>query len=327
MSKQIFEERSTVQRLKSEGAQELLSSLRGGVEYIQYRKDWDYYAQNRTQSEAPLQIILVTTTHCNLSCKMCSRNQLNSYAEEHMSMNIVNAIAEQAKELNVKSIWLTGGETLIHPEVSAMMRKLSEVGALDYWLVTNGIELTHDISEMLIDIPLTWISVSLDAATEETYKEIRGSDLSMVEKNIHTFLKLREKKKSELPLLRVSFVEMKENLHEKQTFIDKWEDVADIIDFQTLIKYKEDEVDGILDKKKKHPCGNAFRLLTVRPDGEILPCAYSRKDRTGRRSYVLSTTLKEYWNGAGYKEFLKQIQIENYSDDCKRCLKSFQSYS
>jgi MoaA/NifB/PqqE/SkfB family radical SAM enzyme len=113
--------------------------------------------------------------------------------------------------LKIPSVWLSGGEPLTHPDICRILNVFGATKPLDYWMVTNGILLNDRVIETIMNCGLTWLSVSIDAANSETYKKIRGGDLDTVQKNIETFTCMRNRSKSRLPFLRVTFVCMADN--------------------------------------------------------------------------------------------------------------------
>ena len=74
--------------------------------------------------------------------------------------------------------------------------------------------------------------------------------LEMLEKNILNFIKLRKNK--QLPLVRTSFVALKENIHEIDMFINKWKPIVDYVDVQKNVVpyFKFDEMKQ-LEKKQR----------------------------------------------------------------------------
>ena len=86
---------------------------------------------------------------------------------------------------------------------------------------------------------MTRIQISIDATTQETYDKVRpGGNYDKIIKNVHNFIKLREKLKNNLPLVRVNFVKTELNHRELNDFINLWKDKVDMIGIQEFVKRK-----------------------------------------------------------------------------------------
>lgn len=317
----ITENRGSVQRLITSDCEAYLLQRKGAL-YREYRKNWD--RDEKTQFPHPMQLNIALTSFCNLHCKMCYRSFFESKTREFMSMELVDQIAEEAKALGVESIWLgASSECLLHPNIIEVLEKFARVGTLDYWLATNGTLLNEKISEKIVELPVTWLTISLDAATPQTYKSIRGGNLDVVEQNISTFLKIREAKNSRLPFLRVSFVDMEENHGELEPFKRKWENVADKIDIQTLVDFSKDIADAPIDEK--FDCRDPRRLVDIKHDGEIMPCCNAAYKNCGRRFYLRDMSIQQFWESDFHEKLVESVGKKQYGPCCMECVRRHRS--
>ena len=190
------------------------------------------------------------------------------------------------------------------------------------FIITNGLKLTDDIINTIIDLQYERLYISLDAATPETYKKIRGHDLCKIEKNINNLISARNNSNSKLPLIRTSFVVMKDNYKERELFLEKWQNVVDIVDFQKYVDYIPTEQRSADIPNIPYPCPDPFRTLTIRANGDILPCCTSYGE-----SFVLgnlsTTTLQEAFNSEKMKELRKNILSGNMPIPCRYCSQNF----
>ena len=129
MEKRLDESRRIV-RNSSQVAQEYLASLKGDA-YVQYRKDWTYYGSNQIVPPNPLQINIEVTAACNLCCKMCFRNYPFHTRKGQLSLEEIEIIAQQAKELHIPSVWISGGEPTLHRSNSRHAWSSQTAGFLD----------------------------------------------------------------------------------------------------------------------------------------------------------------------------------------------------
>ena len=322
MSKE-FEDRTNINRYLGKAADRKLTKLKG-VEFAEYRKVFETARQEKVRTSLPIEVSLGLTSYCNLLCKMCYRNYIPDQGKQYMPFEMVEEIVKQCQDMNIMSLWVGSfTEATLHPEIVKIIRKCGEVGAMDYWFTTNGTMLTEEVARAMVESGVTKLHVSLDAATPETYMKIRGGQLERVERNIESFLKIRDELKSELPLLRVTMVGQEDNKNEIDMFVDKWTDKADIVDVQKLTNYsilQEENLDRESYKHTFFDCYYPFYQLSVTFDGRIWPCPCPVFD-SGHPVYLKDISLKEYWNSQEMQEIVNAIKTkQNYYECCLRCL-------
>ena len=296
---------------------------RYGDAYVNYRNERDNAFRNQKLADTPIQLIISLTSWCNLSCQMCIFKESNSVSKEYMSLELVDKIVSEAKQMKVQSFFLGScSEMLLHPHIEDVIRRFGKVGVFDYWIITNGTLLNDSISQAMIDSGVTVLGVSLDAATNETYKNIRGGNLENVINKIYEFVELREKQNKSLPRLRVCFVEMDHNKHEKEAFIDAWENIADIIDFQSNIECTKKQItlDSIF--KKRYVCGYPFATLQIGHDGQLQPCCAEAFDPPGhyKQYNANSMSIYDYWHSSEMTKLRESLISHDYLSCCAACV-------
>ena len=117
------------------------------------------------------------TDHCNLNCIYCSpgsvphlpRSKILSYEE-------IQRVVQVAASTGIKKVRITGGEPLLRPDLSTLVRMLSQIeGIDDVSLTSNGILLSKYAVE-LKEAGLKRVNVSLDTLKEDRFKHITGQD-------------------------------------------------------------------------------------------------------------------------------------------------------
>jgi radical SAM protein with 4Fe4S-binding SPASM domain len=316
------DESNRISRLSTKEAQEYLKKIKGKA-YEEYRKDWEKCGRTQIGLGYPLQLNIELTSHCNLRCSMCYRNYGIDVRHGQIDFEDIKCLANQFSQMNTPSLWLSGGEPLIHPQIEQILKILGETNPVDFWMVSNGLLLSEHLSEIIIDCSITWLSISIDASNEDTYKRIRGGDYNLLVKNVERFLEIRKAKGSCLPFLRVSFIKMDDNEGEEQAFTERWKDKADIIDFQTLADYHDlDNFTEMDVREAEYRCTAPFRLVSVIPNGDIIPCCngfYGEKSAFNIHNF----SLDEYWSSEFHVQFSKSIKNKNYCNECIKCIKSF----
>ena len=109
------------------------------------------------------------TTHCNLSCQMCSRNQWRNEEIDHMKLVTFRRILNHIPD-TVHRIFFGGvGEPLCHPDIIQMVLEAKETGRT-VGLITNGTLLDEELGLALIETQLDELWVSMDSMHEEGIK-------------------------------------------------------------------------------------------------------------------------------------------------------------
>jgi len=132
------------------------------------------------------------TDRCNYRCIYCKPEEQFEFIphEEILRYEEIVEIIEEAVNLGVSKVRITGGEPLARKGVIDFIKKLREIKKLeDISLTTNGFFLS-EYAERLKDAGLNRVNISLDSLQEEKYKKItRGGSLETALKGIDSALK------------------------------------------------------------------------------------------------------------------------------------------
>lgn len=178
--------------------------------------------QLKKEAQLPYQLLQIETSmNCNLECVMCPWIDIHK-SDKLLSLETFSYIQPYLKL--AKEVDLTGGgEPLTNPHLPDMVKAAKQAGC-KVGFSTNGFYLTPELSKTMIQLGLDWISFSFDAATPETYHQIRqGSSYDTVTGNIRALKDLKEKLGSPVPSVMMVFVMMtgeQENFHELPAYID-----------------------------------------------------------------------------------------------------------
>jgi cyclic pyranopterin phosphate synthase len=113
------------------------------------------------------------TDHCNLNCIYCSAGSVPHLPrEEILSYEEIHNVVLVAVSMGISKVRLTGGEPLLRPELSKLVRMLSRIeGIDDISLTTNGRLLSKYASE-LKEAGLHRVNISLDTLKADKFKLI-----------------------------------------------------------------------------------------------------------------------------------------------------------
>jgi MoaA/NifB/PqqE/SkfB family radical SAM enzyme len=214
-----------------------------GTRWDEYRKSFSrtnnkFTAESESSIlKSPITITLELVNRCNLKCVMCWTDN-HSMKKGELSVDkiagFLNKFRDSGTPIPAVIVGL-GSEPLLYREVKEVISACKEAGVMDIFFGTNAVLLDEDLSRFLIENEVTRLEVSLDAATESTYKKIRSKDkLALVESNIKKFIEIRNSMGKKIPVVRLAFVVQEFNYHERKLFLEKWSGVVDYVDFQQM---------------------------------------------------------------------------------------------
>ena len=123
------------------------------------------------------QLYAYLTDGCNLFCRHCWLDPLNGSGRkkyEFLSVGLFEKAVDEAKDLGLQAVKLSGGEPLMHPEFSKFLDIIKKHN-LDLVLETNGVFCTKKIATKIAAIRNRFVSVSIDGCDSETHDWVRRS--------------------------------------------------------------------------------------------------------------------------------------------------------
>jgi MoaA/NifB/PqqE/SkfB family radical SAM enzyme len=105
---------------------------------------------------------IVITRRCNIDCGYCNEYDKTS---RPVPKELIQRYMDKLAELALLSCELTGGETLLHPEVVELVAYMTKVGFPHRWIITNGYLLSAETIDRLNDAGLTHLQISVDGVT------------------------------------------------------------------------------------------------------------------------------------------------------------------
>lgn len=132
-------------------------------------------------------LVVGLTDKCNLHCAHCLRHVSENRSED-LSLALFEKILLEAKLLGIRHISLTGGEAGLHHSFNQVADLIVKHG-LTFSLVTNGNDpkIYNYITNTYKSKVLTFIAVSIDGASSETYQRVRGGDFQTACRSLYMF--------------------------------------------------------------------------------------------------------------------------------------------
>jgi len=151
---------------------------------------------------------------CNHRCVYCALDFMG-YKPRFLDAKLLEKRLPEMGRLGLKSVMFAGeGEPFLHPEM-ALIAERAKAAGIDAAFTTNGVLLRPETAARVL--PATsWIKVSINAGTPETYAKIhrtKPEDFNLVFENMEYAAALRRKKKYSCAL-GMQLVLLPENAHE-----------------------------------------------------------------------------------------------------------------
>lgn len=314
------EDRGHITRYDLTDVVEMLKKIHG-QRFIDYRKEWDETCKCDKPSEYPLFIELGVNSDCNLNCKMCARRFDKNMNNKHINMplELVDKIVEQCKSFQLPAILIgQDSECLLHPEIKEIVRRIKSINPVDFFFITNGTLMNKDMSKFLIESGIDRLQISIDAATQGTYKKIRGGNLEQLERNIYDFIDIRNELGVKRPFLRVSFCKQPDNIDEVEIFRTKWCGIADMVDFQEYL-----DLSHVLDltekEYKEYHCPDPFQRIVIDYHGNMYGCCCIGYNRYFLLGNLEEISILEAWNSPTINELRESFRTQKLNKACLNC--------
>lgn len=223
----------------------------------------------------PAGIAIETTVRCDLRCPMCPRTG-GGYPDADLPDHQLYPLLSDFARLGGDYVYLNGlGEPFLDPRLFDILQHCQALD-LQTLVSTHGGHLDASRRSRLLSVGCDVLTVSIDAATEQTYRRVRvGGDFARVRAQVLALA--AEKRAQNSPLhLSIQLVIMDANRHEVQAFTEYWRSVPGV----DSVRLKDEEF-GLphiaqydpRDIRPTTPCRILWRgPLLVRYSGDVYSC-------------------------------------------------------
>jgi len=282
----------------------------------------------------PLTLMLEPTNFCNLKCPLCPTGQgIINRKKQSLSFEKAKIILDQLGSQIIHLRLWNWGEPLLCKDIFKIIEYAKKYN-LFINLSTNAFFLNKDFAKKLVNSKLDEIIISLDGASEETYKKYRkeGSFFKAIEaiQEINNQKKIQSKKN---PIIKLQFIVMRHNQHEIVKIIEIANEIGvNKVFFKSVgrmdLGVKEDITKYLPTKKEfvrksfekiENKCDYLWEEITINVDGSVVPCC-----RDANNKYIFGNIFKEnfkkIWNNKKYQNFRKKVLKNKKSIDiCQFC--------
>ena len=249
----------------------------------------------------PSRINIEPTDRCNLRCNMCPRQDLTRPVGD-ISMELFDKLAQEISRHAPSEVRLhKDGEPLLAPHIFELIDHIKTVAPSTLLnMDTNALRLNEERAEKLLDSKLDILLFSVNAATPETYKKVRGSTkYDQVIGNIERFLAMRRERGYVWPRVKVQLIVMAETKDEIGLFKEKWgpHDVDVLLIPAINWGGHRPQVKSLMRlPERRYPCGFLWNSFSINYDGKVSFCNVDY-NHLGVIGDVNEQTIEEIWKG------------------------------
>ncbi len=302
----------------------------------------------------PPSIEIEPTTACNLKCTICEHTYWDEKAR-NMSFEEFKSIVDQFPKL--RWIGLTGiGSSFLNKDFLKMVSYVKDKSIL-VELIDTFNHIDEKTLEQIIDMEVDFYYISIYGTTKETYEKVCvGSNFDKVMNNIKYLIKLKQDRKTRLPILNFHYIVNKQNAHEVIPFLEQVHSL-NAKEFQVLftpLLHPFDEAKDMsidIPSEKRVEIQNRAKELGIRviyndcarldkplikdctawlepfifATGHVVPCCAGNE--ANRRGFQKETALgnvfeksfQEIWNSDRYTKFRKMVHEGKVPVQCSGC--------
>lgn len=179
----------------------------------------DLFEGREVMRGGPLKLSFTTTTYCNYDCLMCAYGEFGTLSDE-LPESFYDELSSLAPGLRL--IEALGGEPLASPVFRDFLAGFDfrRFPSLRVALITNGSYLTPKELSRYRHVPIDNLTVSLNAASPETYLQVnRGLPFARIREHLDALHAMRRSGALRCSVT-YSMVILKANLHEMLAFAE-----------------------------------------------------------------------------------------------------------
>ncbi|MCX7049951.1 MAG: radical SAM protein [Candidatus Sumerlaeota bacterium] len=146
----------------------------------------------RDGTATPIYMEISPSGACNHRCKFCAKDFVG-YKPTYLDGSRLASFLQEMAKAGLRSVMFAGeGEPCLNRDIAHMVRD-AKAANLDVAMTTNGSRLIEAGIPQIVDL-FTWIRVSMNAGTPETYAKIHGvkeTEFGRVLENLRALVKAR----------------------------------------------------------------------------------------------------------------------------------------
>lgn len=288
--------------------------------FLYNRLVWYFFPKWHILTEFPQHVDIEITNICNMGCPMCYTVLPAFVRLEHgfIDFDLYRKIVDECAAGGTYSIRLSiRGETLLHPDLIKMIRYAKSKGIPEVSFLSNGLLLTEELSEEIIDAGLDWMTVSWDGLGK-TYEKYRApAKFEEAVERLKKFQEIKKRKRKLKPVVNVSTVwsAIKED---PEAFYSTFKPIVERVTCNPTLDF-----DSHLEQDPNYACPFPWQRFVIYWSGQVMQCINDpfEKDPVGN---VRKHSIREIWHSSRMEE-VRQAMIRGNGERlekwqaCRQC--------
>jgi len=270
----------------------------------------------------PRRFAVEVCAECNLACTMCHHPFMRR-PKGRMPFELWKRCADQITSLSPKTeCWFSFcGEPLLEPDLLLRMLAYGRaVGLASLNINTNGMLLTADLVEPILDSGVDLIVFGIDGFSAEVYERIRVRGVrDVVYANAERLLAARRKRTTG-PEIQVQFIEMDENEHELEQFNAYWLERGAVLKVRNKLSWGGKFGTPLcIPQEERIPCPWAVTMMHVFWDGRVPRCPGDTEGEEGSGN-AWDEPLQVLWRKLGpFRDHHLNYRFDQLPARCQTC--------
>jgi MoaA/NifB/PqqE/SkfB family radical SAM enzyme len=241
-----------------------------------------------------------------------------------MEVDVFKRVVDEAVAFDSRTWLHFMGEPLMHPHIFEMIEYAADRGLGYFGISTNGLLLSDENIDRVLDSPLQRFEISLDAIDPGLFAVLRpGGSPERIIENAHEFFRRKYARNQNHPITSVSTRIMKQNAAHVREFAEYWNAILQPPDFILGIGWNSwgghegleqatYEVTG-----PRVPCLKLWTTAFVLSDGMVVTCDPMWNGQVPMGN-VNESSLQQIWTGDVYTE-RRRAHLEGRYEELAVC--------
>ncbi len=271
----------------------------------------------------PKKFAIELCSECNLNCSMC-HNDTMARPKGVMPLPLFKHLADQiAVDSPNTELWISfNGEPLLEPErLLEVLRYARDVGLTNVNLNTNGMLLTPEWADQIIEAGVKLVVFGIDGFSKDVFESFRVlADRDVVYANAEHFLIRRDAIGNGAPEVQVQFIFMDGNHHEFEPLRDYWLERGAVVKARRQLSWGgRFETNLDVPEDKRIPCPWAITMMHVFWDGRVPRCPGDTEGVEGFGN-AWEESIMDLWAQLGtYRDLHLAHQFDDLPERCLTC--------
>ncbi|UCD54950.1 MAG: radical SAM protein [Candidatus Omnitrophota bacterium] len=285
----------------------------------------------------PFLVDVELTNHCNLKCIFCGQQAMKR-DKGFMSETTLKKIVDECAGHNTPIRFIRLGEPFLHPKITDFCKYVKSKGLILH-ITSNGLAITGNHMNYLIELGVDSLIFSLQGATKEQYEAMRGDNTyDRLRGNVLKMVELR--KDRENPFIHISSTMTDESKKEIDNFVNYWGYLIDAVSIGktnlsllSAAQINSFKAIGKLEllkkqetiKKEYRLCTEVYQKLSIDWDGKVT-CCCGDFDNFLTVGDLGRSTLFDIWNSSKELRIFRELLEKNMHKCLTLCSTCYHAY-